>query len=126
MDFYFDENVPIRLARAIAELEKVYKVFSTFDKIGGGVKDISLIPQIKQLDGILVTFDLKIITRVNEFDLIKSEGITVFVLKIRTGATYWEQVNFIMKNWETIINICNSKPHPFICVLKEKGQPEFK
>jgi len=55
MDFYFDENLPERVARALNELEgkqSSVNIYSTVDKWEKGIKDPDLAVKISEADGI--------------------------------------------------------------------------
>jgi hypothetical protein len=77
MNFYFDEQLPKITAIALNILEShegVNQVFSTEIEFGKGIKDIELFENLTKVNDILVTHDLKMRTRKNEFSLIKELG----------------------------------------------------
>lgn len=128
MDFYFDEQLPKVIADAINTLETheaLNKVYSTETTFGKGIKDIELFKELKKVSGILVTHDLKMQTRRNEFALIKELGITVFIISLPSGANFELQYLTIIGMWAEIKKICRKKKTPFVCRLKMRGQPEF-
>ncbi len=130
MDFYFDEQLPKIVANALNVLEShegFNRVFSTEEKIGKGIKDVDLFHKLKKLEGILVTHDLKMTTRKNEFSLIKELGITVFIISLPSGANFELQYQTIIgAMWPNIKKIYkNRKGSPFVCRIKMRGEPEF-
>lgn len=128
MDFYFDEQLPKVIADALNVLESregENRVLSTEAEFGKGVKDIDLFEKLKDVNGILVTHDLKIITRRNEFSLIKQLGISVFILSL-PGANFQLQYQTIIGKWEEIKQLCRkNKSTSFVCRIKMRGDPEF-
>ena len=78
---------------------KVLIIFSTETEFGKGVKDIELFDKLKKVNGILVTHDLKMRTRKNEFSLIKELGITVFIISLPSGANFELQYQTIIGMW---------------------------
>lgn len=126
MDFYFDENLPIRVANAINALEEgeQYNVYHTVITFGHGIKDLDLYPLIKEKNGILVTNDLKMLSRKNEYELIVSTGITVVFINMTRGANFVLKYKTIINKWEEIKNICRKNNHPFMCKIKMRGETE--
>jgi len=129
MDYYFDEQLPKIVANALDVLEShegINRVFSTEVVIGKGVKDVDLFKELKVLNGILVTHDLKMTTRKNEFSLIKELGITVFIISLPSGANFELQYQTIIGIWPKIKKILKKNGFsPFVCRIKMRGEPEF-
>lgn len=127
MDFYFDENMPVRVANALNELEageihNVYHIQSVWEK---GIKDPDLFPLIKEKSGIFVTNDLKILSRKNEYELLQSLEITAIFIDFPSGTNFVYKYQKIFKHWEDIKEICTREKHPFLCKFKMRGNPEF-
>ena len=127
MDFYFDENLPERVANAINALEEgePYNIYHTAVVFSKSIKDPDLIPLIKEKNGILVTNDLKMLSRRNEHELIIATGITVVFINFTKGANFALKYQTIIKKWEEIKKICNNNHHPFLCKIKMKGKTEI-
>lgn len=129
MNFYFDEQLPKIVASALNILEShegVNQVFSTETEFGKGIKDIELFDKLKKVNGILVTHDLKMRTRKNEFSLIKELGITVFIISLPSGANFELQYQTIIGMWPEIKKIYRkNRSPPFVCRIKMRGEPEF-
>jgi predicted nuclease of predicted toxin-antitoxin system len=128
MDFYFDEQLPKTVANALdvsEQHEKVHRVFSTEMKFGKGVKDITLYKKLKEVNGILITHDLKMITRIAEFTAIKEPGITVFFINLPGGVNFTLLYQTLFEKWEEIKQISRKEKHPFVCKIKMKGKTEF-
>src|SRR5258708_469561 len=122
MDFYFDEKLPKIVANALNVLEShegVNHVLSTEIEFGKGIQDADLFKKLKSVNGILVTHDLKMRTRKNEFSLIKGLGISVFMISLPSGADFELQYQTIISIWPEIKKIFKQqKPSPFACRFK--------
>ena len=129
MDFYFDEQLPKVVAEALNVLESregLNRVLSTETEFGKGVKDVELYKKLKDVGGVLVTHDLKMITRKAEFALIKELGVSVFVLSLPSGANFELQYQTIIAKWAELKKLCRkNSPSPFVCRVKMRGDPEF-
>ncbi|MES2559008.1 MAG: hypothetical protein V4590_04675 [Bacteroidota bacterium] len=127
MDFYIDENLPNKVAHALHALEGPdgHNVYSTVDEIGAGVLDPDLIVELTKRKGIFLTHDFRMITRKNEFQLLKEQGLTVFFISLPSGCNYSIIYQTIIGSWEDIKKICRKEKHPFLCKMKMRGKPEF-
>jgi hypothetical protein len=128
MKFYFDEQLPKKVANALDILEQhdnEHRVFSTEIEFGKGVKDIPLYHKLHEAGGILITHDLKMITRIAEFTAIKDLGITVFFINLPSGVNFTLIYQTLFEKWEEIKEIAKRQKHPFVCKIKMKGKPEF-
>jgi hypothetical protein len=128
MDFYLDEQLPKKIANALDILEQheaINRVFSTETEFTKGVKDPALYPLLKQVNGILITHDLKMITRANEFSLIKELGVTVFVISLPGNVNFELMWETIFGKWSEIKRIAHKTKHPFVCRLTMRGKPAF-
>lgn len=131
MDFYLDENIPIRIAMALNYLEgenRVHNIYSTVEKFGAGVSDLDLFQDIAKTKGIFITNDLKVAHKKDEAELLRELSIGTFLINFRQGASFWERVIMIMKNWVFIKETAKyyelKKLH-FICRIKITGKPEI-
>jgi len=88
MKFYLDENLPVRVAYALDALEgeKGHEVYHTEEAFAKEIKDTDLFPLIKENNGILMTGDLKMLSRKKEHELILKLGITVIFFSLPKGA----------------------------------------
>lgn len=128
MDFYLDENLPPRVANALNALEEGEEdnVYHTRLVFGAGILDPDLFPKIKEVNGILITNDLKQYSRKNEHDIIKELGITVILLHLPKGANFALKYKTIIDRWEEIKTICRKNKHPFFCKIKMRGETEIR
>lgn len=128
MTFYLDEQLPKAIAMALDTLEQhdgVHRVLSTEQEFGKGVKDVDLFDVLSRVDGVLITHDLKMVTRKNEFSIIKSLGVSVFIISLPSGANFETIYLTIIGMWPGIKKIARKQTRPFVCRLKMRGQPEF-
>lgn len=129
MDFYFDEQLPKIIANALNVIEShegLNKVFSTETEFGKGIPDLELFARLKAVNGILVTHDLKMKTRKNEFSVIKALGISVFLISLPSGANFELQYQTIIGLWPEIKRIYKKQRGAhFVCRIKMRGKPEF-
>jgi len=129
MDFYFDEQLPKVVAEALNILESregVNRVLSTENEFGRGIKDVELFKKLKNVNGVLVTHDLKMITRKNEFALVKELGISVFILSLPSGANVELQYQTIFAKWSEILKLYRkNSSKAFVCRIKMRGDPDF-
>jgi len=126
MNFYFDENIPRAIARAVSELEKSatnYNVQHTADAWRGGILDPELIVNLKNVNGILITNDLKMKRAFRE--LLAKKKITAFFISFPSGANYEYRYTMIINNWVKIKQISEDERHPFICRIMPRGQPQI-
>jgi len=117
MDFYFDENTPPRIAAALNVLEgekSDINVFHTQVKWKKGVKDPSLYPLLKEVNGILVTCDLKMMTRRAERQIIQEHAVSVIIFTVPPGSNFINRYQFIFKKWEAIKKFCKDNKPPFM------------
>lgn len=117
MDFYFDENTPPRIAAALNVLEgekSDINVFHTQVQWGKGVKDPSLYPLLKKANGILVTSDLKMMTRKAERQIIMKHAVPVIIFTVPPGSNFPSRYQFIFKKWEAIKKFCRNNNPPYM------------
>ncbi len=98
---------------------------STEIKFGKRIKDPDLFKILKEKKGILISNDLRMKTRNNEFTLLKELGITAFLISLPSGSGYWIKVKTIINYWEEIKSASEKHKHPFIRRIKMRGASEF-
>lgn len=128
MDFYFDEQLPKRVANALNELEGhdgIHNIYCTELKFEKGIKDPELFKRLQAVDGILISNDLRMKTRNNEFTLIKELGITAFLISLPSGSGYWIKVKALIKHWDVIKEVASKHKRPFVCRVMMRGEIKF-
>jgi hypothetical protein len=123
MNFYFDENIPKVIARALNELEKErtdITVQSTEDVWYKAIKDPQLIEKLHEVDGILVTNDLKM--KRNYCELLKHNSVSAFFIVFPNGVDFAFRYRQVVKVWEEIKKTAREEPHPFLCKIQNNGK----
>lgn len=118
MKFYFDENIPGPIARALNELEKErtdITVQSTVDVWDRGIKDPQLIEKLNEVDGILVTNDLKLKRLYCE--LLRRYNVSAFFIVFPSGVDFAFRYRHVINVWEIIKNTAKNEHRPFLCKI---------
>jgi hypothetical protein len=119
MKIYIDENMPPQLADGLSILEKPnnegVEVYSIQKEYGRGILDEDWIPQVGQVNGIVITQDSKMQRIKSQFRLLKEykRGIFYLIPPGKKGYTYWEMVEKIILNWQEIKQIVKRNKAPF-------------
>ena len=119
MKIYIDENMPPQLADGLAILEKPnnegVEVYSIQKEYGRGIQDEDWIPQVGQVNGIVITQDSKMQRIKSQFRLLKEYKLGIFYLipPGKRGYTYWEMVEKIIFNWQEIKGLAKRSKPPF-------------
>ena len=119
MKIYIDENMPAQLAEGLAILEKPnnegIEVYSIQKEYGRGILDEDWIPQIGQVNGIVITQDFKMQRIRTQYTLLKTYKLGMFYLipPGKKGYTYWEMVEKIIVNWMEIKSLIRKHKPPF-------------
>jgi predicted nuclease of predicted toxin-antitoxin system len=108
MKIYIDENMPPQLSEGIAILEKPnnegVEVYSIQKEYGRGIQDEDWIPQVGQVNGIVITQDAKMQRIKTQYELLKKYKLGIFYLipPGKKGFTYWEMVEKVIFHWKEI------------------------
>jgi hypothetical protein len=119
MKIYIDENMPPQLADGLSILEKPNNegvdVYSIQKEYGRGILDEDWIPQVGQVNGIVITQDSKMQRIKSQFRLLKEYKLGIFYLipPGKRGYTYWEMVEKIILNWQEIKLLSKRNKPPF-------------
>jgi predicted nuclease of predicted toxin-antitoxin system len=119
MKIYIDENMPPQLAEGLSILEKPnnegVEVYSIQKEYGRGIQDEDWIPQVGQVNGIVITQDAKIQRIKTQYQLLKKYKLGIFYLipPGKKGYTYWEMVEKVIINWYEIKNLSRKSKAPF-------------
>lgn len=124
---FLDENLPHRIARSLSAYEEEnpdIEVHHTLQYFGAGIKDVDLIPKIKEAEGVLITLDGRIRRNRAEIEALKETGVSVIILGISGNAKYDDLLAFIFKHWAKIKQKCTKgRKKPFVCkLLKNEGK----
>jgi hypothetical protein len=119
MKIFIDENMPPQLADGLSILEKPnnegVEVYSIQKEYGRGILDEAWIPQVGQVNGLVITQDYKMQRIKSQFRLLKEYKLGIFYLipPGKKGYTYWEMVEKIILNWQEIKQIAKRNKPPF-------------
>lgn len=119
MKIYIDENMPPQLADGLAILEKPnnegVEIYSIQKEYGRGIQDEDWIPQVGQVNGIVITQDSKMQRIKSQFRLLKEYKLGIFYLipPGKRGYTYWEMVEKVVLNWKEIKDLAKRSKLPF-------------
>lgn len=134
MRFFFDENLPPTLPKALHILHKTApkkaEVIFIPDFLEYGAADEVWIPAIKK-DGpaTVITCDYQIHRRKDQRLLYQENGLGLVVLRPNSkkkSLPYWEKVKKIIMYWEDILEVERNTTKPYLFLLKMTGRPELK
>lgn len=124
---YIDENLAPIIAEGLNILESPnrqgFEVVSIVSVFGSGAKDEDWIPVVGAEGSVVITQDLNIHRTRRQRELLESHGIGIFFITppSKTGYSYWEQVEQLVKRWTDLKKKCRSKrPFSFRCLPKSK------
>ncbi len=119
MKIYIDENMPPQLAEGLSILEKPnnegIEVYSILKEYGRGISDEDWIPQVGQVNGIVITQDSKMQRIKSQYELLRNYKLGIFYLipPNKKGYTYWEMVEKVVVNWLKIKELIRRHKPPF-------------
>jgi len=97
MTFYFDENLPPKLAEALELLQEddpnnQADVKSIIERFGRGAPDEEWIPILGKEKATVITHDYQIHRRSDQRELYKKHGLGLVIIRppSKTGLLYWE------------------------------------
>ncbi len=121
MVFYFDENLPYQIAKALDILDKKNDVFSV-KKDFEGFKDLELIPEISKRNGVLITFDKNMRRNRMEKKALEENEMIVFFLASKLN--YWDLAKLFVKIWSKIVSKARRAKRPYFFRITGKGKIE--
>lgn len=129
MKYYFDENFPPQIAKALQilqspKMEENVEVLNISDVFGKGASDEEWIPEIALQEGTVVTQDLNIHQTRNQRELYRSHKLGVVFLKppSKRGYSYWELVEKIFASWFEIKKTTNTAKRPFAYIIRARSK----
>jgi hypothetical protein len=119
---YIDENFPRQLAAGLHLLEQPVnsglEVRAIAETFGRGVKDEEWIPKVGAEEAVVITQDLNIHRSRSQKKLYRENrlGVFFFAPPSRSGYSYWEMVEQVVKRWGELRILCNRRrPFAFRC-----------
>ncbi len=127
MDFYLDENLPPRLAKALNEFDEENRILHTQIEFGKGIKDVPLIDKLNEIKGIkiIVTNDLKFKHRIHQYRIYKDNNLSTIMISLPSGPNDWAKMITITNKWELITELSRKHKHPFICRIYLRKNPQM-
>lgn len=133
MRFFFDENMPPTLPKALHILHKTApenaEIYFIPEFLHYGVADEEWIPAIKENGpATVITSDYQIHRRKDQRLLYQENGLGLVVLRPNSkkrSLPYWQKVQKIIKHWEEIIETEQETPKPYLFLLKMTGKAEL-
>ncbi len=120
VSFFFDENMPRRLAEAFRDHlgEHVTHLYHHFG--AEGVLDPDVLRLVGERGDFLVTRDRKIMRRPHERRVIQEMGIGAFFLKDSLG-DLCSMTRALVHNWPEMKRCARSRERPFAMLVRERG-----
>lgn len=123
MIVYIDENFPPQLAKGLNILQeplnqkesRKIEIISIGDAFGQGAKDEDWIPKAGKKGGIIITRDYKIQTTRHQRDLYQKHGLGIFFFRppSKSGYSYWQMVEQVIRRWDRIKQLAKKTKLPF-------------
>ncbi|MEO8067584.1 MAG: hypothetical protein ABI599_07830 [Flavobacteriales bacterium] len=129
MLIYFDENLSEHLADGMHHLTLVHlkgvEIISAKRDPGKHTPDDDLLKYIAKKDAVFITKDINIHRDRMMAQMCKELGIAMFFLKLpQNEGKYWDIVRAVIKHWEEMVTIMNTKKRPFAYEVTPKGGPK--
>lgn len=134
MDFIFDENMPIRLAKGLeimdsendwgkAPKNKFYHITEIYKK-GKGADDPEIVREAKKINAIVISEDddYKNIKATHELVIKLRVGYILFKPPKKTGSTYHEIVAAFVNSWHDLKKELVGKRPPFMFIVERNGK----
>ncbi len=112
---YIDENLSPYIAEDLAILERPmgdgFEILSIGKTFGRGAQDEDWIPEVGAQEAVVVTQDINIHRTRRQRELFEKHGVGIFFISppSKTGYTYWEQVEQLVRRWRDIKKKCRTK-----------------
>jgi len=123
MIYYFDENFPPQIARALNILDIENDIFTVKDKFEG-LKDLELIPELAKQNAVLITFDKKMRRNKAEKTALENNKMIVFFFATQIKDP-WDFVKLNIKVWQKITSKAEkTKDKPMFYKITGQGKIE--
>ena len=133
---YFDHNMPPHIAKGFNIIQKPEGIKKSFppieikhfnDAFGPGVDDIDWLNNLKGTQSFIITKDINISRRKNEFEAYKKSGLGLFILRGNTkkeNISVWQTLFILSKYWETMVKIMLNEKVPFLYQITSTRSPK--
>lgn len=123
MNFFLDNNLSIKLAKAMNHLEQEGEVMHLTEKFPADAKDEEWLKYVGENGIILITQDQKIRRRAAEKAAFKTHKVGAFVL-VGKNRDRWQIINQLIKNWLKIKELAAKTKRPFAFKVPIRGKIE--
>jgi hypothetical protein len=123
MNFFFDNNLSHRLAKAMHHLEREGNVVHLTDQFQPDTKDEVWLKFVGEKRMILITQDKKIKRRIAELRAFKTHKVGAFIL-VGGSRDIWQIILQIVKNWLKIKEFAKKTKRPFVFKIPFRGKIE--
>lgn len=120
LTFFFDENMPRRLADALREElgENATHLYDHFDR--DGVLDAEVLKHVGERGWLLVSRDRRILRRAHERAVMETMGIGAFFLNDSLD-DFCSIVRAVVRNWPEMKRVARTRPRPFAFLVRERS-----
>lgn len=129
MDFLFDANMPARLAKGLALIDRenlngnVINIFHVDDLLGMGATDEQVILKANEINAVIVSEDSDFKTVRRNKELVKKLKVGYVLYKPPShGSRYWEKAISIILAWEKLKENVKKNTKPFMIKIDKKGE----
>lgn len=123
MNFLFDENLPLPLARALRELGEPVRHVVDIPELGRGATDAEIIPFAATWDYRLVSRD-KAMLKPNQLkSVLYAQGIGMYLFRLGKARqpAKWELIQYVMKHWPAITEHAGDTAPPYVVQIRRTG-----
>ena len=137
MIIYVDENMPQVLAQGFNLLQKPeniklkakdpIEVISIIDEFGRGAEDEEWIPKAGKQGSCIITQDYNISRIKHQQKLCRQYQLGMFYFRppSKSGFSYWDMVQLMVKHWPAICKIATKEKKPFAYrITSRSSKPE--
>lgn len=133
---YFDENMPPHVAKGFQIIQKpealknkslLIEVKHFNDTDFKGASDKEWITKLKNTNSFVITKDIKISNRQDEFKTYLDAGLGIFVLRGKTrkeNISVWQTLIILSKHWEAMVKLMQEEKRPFMYLVSANRSPK--
>jgi len=133
---YFDENMPPHVAKGFQIIQKpealknkspLIEVKHFNDTDFKGASDKEWIAKLKNTNSFVITKDIKISSRHDEFKAYLDAGLGIFVLRGKTrkeNISVWQTLIILSKHWEAMVKLMQEEKRPFMYLVSANRSPK--
>lgn len=119
MKFLVDENLSIKMAKSLRDIDQ--DVFQVTEQLKAGSPDVEVLEYAGNNDFFLITKDNRIRYKPNEKAAIRQYKVGVFLLGGK-NISFLETYQQLIRNWDRILECAETTNRPFIRRVRPKGR----